>query len=110
MQSSEQARSIFELDGRWFFVPQARLGGHFRCASNGKVVDYVPPLPFDSPIRSDESLTDLGDENFVWRGYGNTHRGVIKLRVGRFLADVNLPSVDDAERLARRFADLLRTG
>jgi hypothetical protein len=57
---------------------------------------------------SDESLANLGDENFVWRGYGNNKRGVIKMRVGRFLADLNVPTVADAERLARRVVELLQ--
>jgi hypothetical protein len=37
-------------------------------------------------------------------------RGVIKLRVGRFLADLNAPAMADAERLARRLADLQSGG
>jgi hypothetical protein len=36
--------------------------------------------------------------------------GVIKLRVGRFLADLNAPTIADAERLARRLADLQSGG
>jgi hypothetical protein len=33
---------------------------------------------------------------------------VIKLRVGRSLADVTTPTIEDAERFARRLADVLR--
>ena len=63
--------------------------------------------PPDPPIQSNESLPDLGDANYVWRGDGQNTRGVIKVRAGRFLADVNAPSVEETERLARRVADLL---
>ena len=70
----------------------------------------TPPRPFDPPIVSTESLSNLGDENFVWLGYGNNKRGVIKMRTGRFLADLNVPTLEDAERLARRMVDLLRAG
>jgi hypothetical protein len=33
---------------------------------------------------------------------------VIKVRGGRFLADVNAPSVDEAERLARRVVEVMK--
>jgi len=104
----EQARSMFQFDGNEFTAPKARLGGHV-IREDGTITErnWMPPPPPDPPIQSNESLRDLGDQNFVWRGYGQNTRGVIKLRVGRFLADVNAPSIDDAERLARRVAALL---
>jgi len=110
MPTTEQARSTFQFDGDRFVAPKAHLGGHFKRDSDGTITDRTgkpPPTP-DPPIQSNESLPDIGDENFVWRGYGQNTRGVIKLRVGRFLADVNAPSVEDAQRLARRVAALLR--
>jgi hypothetical protein len=42
--------------------------------------------------------------------YGHNSCGVIKLRVSRFLADLNAPAMADAERLARRLADLQSGG
>src|SRR5262249_21969652 len=53
--------------------------------------------------------SECGDENFVWRGYGRNTRGVIRLRIGRYLVDVNAPSVEEAQRLAGRVVDLLET-
>ena len=75
--------------------------------SRGKAVrqqSYPRPEP-KPPSVSNESVPDLGDENHLWRSHG-----VIKMRVGRFLADVKLPTDGDAERLARRLADMLRRG
>jgi hypothetical protein len=112
LPSVELARSTFEFDGNQFIAPKAHLGGHFRRASDGTITErtWTPPPPSDPPIQSSESLPNLGDENYVWRGYGHNSRGVIKLRVGRFLADLNAPTMADAERLARRLADLLSGG
>jgi hypothetical protein len=105
----EHAHSMFQIDGNQFIAPKMRLGGHYKRV-DGTITEqtWTPPPPPDPPIQSNESLPDLGDENFVWRGYGQNTRGVIKFRVGRFLADVNAPSVEDAERLAHRVVGLLR--
>jgi hypothetical protein len=111
LPTTEQAQATFRIDGNQFTAPKAHLGGHFKRASDGTITERTwtpPPPPPDPPIQSNESLPDLGDENHVWRGYGQNTRGVMKLRVGRFLADVNAPSIDDTERLAGRVADLLR--
>jgi hypothetical protein len=102
LPSADEARTSFARDGHAFVAPKVSLQPR-----EGTVTDYKPPQ-FDPPIVSHESLANLGDENFVWRGYGNNKRGVIKMRVGRFLADMNVPTVADAERLARRVVDLLR--
>jgi hypothetical protein len=110
LPSVELARSTFEFDGNQFTAPKVHLG--IRRASDGTITEraWTPPPPPDPPIQSNESLPDLGDENYLWRGYGQNLRGVIKLRVGRFLADLNAPTMADAERLARRLADLLSGG
>ena len=95
-QSVDEARSAFDAP---------RLSTHLEHA-DGTITHSPPPSPVP-PIFSNESVPSLGDENFVWRGYGNNKRGVIKMRVGRFLADFNLPTVEDAERFARRMVHLL---
>jgi hypothetical protein len=102
LPSADDARTLFARDGNAFVAPKLSLQ-----LRDGTVTDYKPPQ-FDPPIVSHESLANLGDENFLWRGYGNNKRGVIKMRVGRFLADLNVPTVADAERLARRVVELLR--
>ena len=104
LPSADDARTLFARDGNAFVAP--KLSSHVQHR-DATVTDYKPPQ-FDPPIVSDESLANLGDENFVWRGYGNNKRGVIKMRVGRFLADLNVPTVADAERLARRVVELLQ--
>jgi hypothetical protein len=106
----EQARAAFEFDGNQFVAPKAHTSLYFRRKRDGTITDrttYPRPQP-DPPIESNETLPRLGDENYVWRGYGNNTRGIIKMRVGRFLADLNAPSVEEAERLSRRLAGLLR--
>jgi hypothetical protein len=100
------ARSTFEFDGNQFTAPKS---SSYVQRRDGTVTDYKP-AQFDPPIQSSESLPNLGDENYVWRGYGHNSRGVIKLRVGRFLANLNAPTLADAEHLARRLADLLSGG
>jgi hypothetical protein len=103
LPSIEQARTTFAIDGSQFVAPKS---SSYVQRRDGTVTDYKTPQ-FDPPIQSNESLQNLGDENYVWRGYGHNSRGVIKLRVGRFLANLNVPTVADAERLAHRLADLL---
>src|SRR5580704_19257141 len=106
LPSIEQARATFAIDGNQFVAPKS---SSYVQRRDGTVTDYKPPR-FDPPIQSSESLPNLGDENYVWRGYGHNSRGVIKLRVGRFLADLNVPTMADAERFGRRLADLLSAG
>jgi hypothetical protein len=102
LPSADDARTLFAHDGNAFVAPKVSLQPR-----DGTVTAYKSPQ-FDPPIVSHESLANLGDENFVWRGHGNNKRGVIKMLVGRFLADLNVPTVADAERLARRVVDLVR--
>jgi len=102
--SVNEARTAFATHGNRFDVPKARV--HVEHPDG--TITYHPPPPPGPPILSNESVPNLDHENFVWRGYGNNQRGVVKMRVERFLADLNMPSVDDAERLARRVADVLR--
>jgi hypothetical protein len=112
MSSVEQARATFDVDGNQFVAPKAYVGGHFRRQSDGTITDrttYPRPQP-DPPILSTDVVPDLGDENHVWRGYGKNTRGVIKMRVGPLLTDLNAPSLDDAERLAHRLANCLLAG
>jgi hypothetical protein len=48
------------------------------------------------------------DEALVWRGYGTTPRGVIKLRSGRFVVEINATSVEDAKQFAKGALSSLR--
>lgn len=100
--SVADARAAFATHGHRFDAPMP--SAHVEHADG--TITYHPPPPPAPPILSNESMPNLADENFVWRGYGNT-RGVIKLRAGRFVADINLPTVDDAERFAHRVVALL---
>lgn len=104
LPSEEDARSIFASDGDKFIAPVAHLS--VRQADGS--VTTGSPAEFEPPIVSSESLPALGDENHIWRGYGNNARGVLKLRLGRFLADLNTPTIEDAERVARHLVELLR--
>jgi hypothetical protein len=104
LPSEEDARSIFASDGDKFIAPVAHLSVRH---TDGSVTGGSPPA-FQPPIVSSETLPALGDENHVWRGYGNNARGVVKLRVGQFIADLNTPTIEDAERLAGHLVELLR--
>jgi hypothetical protein len=103
LPSEEDARSIFAADGNKFIAPVLHLSVRH---GDGRVTGS--PAEFEPPIVSSETLPALGDENHIWRGYGNNTRGVLKLRVGRFIADLNTPTIEDAERLARHLVELLR--
>jgi len=104
LPSEEEARSIFASDGNKFVAPV--LTTSVRHADES--VTAGSPAKFEPPIVSGETFPALGDENHIWRGYGNNERGVVKLRVGRFLADLNVPTMEDAERMARHLVKLLR--
>jgi len=106
--TEEQARGWFAVDGHLYHPPTQRTSASFRRTEDGRITDYVSyprtnPLP--EPIVSEVSLPALGDENRVWRDHG-----VIKIRVGRFGADIVMPHVEEAERIARHVADVLKTG
>ena len=40
-------------------------------------------------------------DGFLWRGYDNNERGVVRVRIGRYLIEINAPTVAETERLAR---------
>lgn len=100
--SVAEATTYFERDGREFRPPTLVAA---RAEADGTVREQRPVVR-NAPIRSDETLTGVGDEAFLWRGYTNNQRGVIKFRSGRFIGEVNAPSVEDAKILATRLADL----
>jgi hypothetical protein len=106
LPSEEDARAIFASDGNKFVAPVL----HTRMRRADGTVTAGSPAEFEPPIVSSETLPALGHENYIWRGYGNNTRGVLKLRVGRFIADLNTPTIEDAERLARHLVELLRVG
>jgi hypothetical protein len=103
-KTTDEARQRFATDGGRFFVP--RLSSYW-TALDGTITGWTPPPPVP-PILSSESIVGIGDENRVWNGYGRTKRGVIKMRVGRFLANMDVPTLKDAEALARQVAEALR--
>jgi len=65
-------------------------------------------LPPPKIIESSESISGIGDGAHIWRGYGRNTRGVIKFRHGRFVGEVNAPSVEDATVVAKGLVSLLR--
>jgi hypothetical protein len=65
-----------------------------------------PPVRFDRPIISHVTLPSLRQSHFVWSGYGSNTRGVISFRQGRVIAQINAPSVSEAEQLGRKIAAL----
>ena len=97
--SDGEAREWMQTAGREFREPVA--------------VAHVEgdPSPIQLPPtivnKSCEPISGIGDEANIWRGYGNNTRGVIKFRRGRFVGDVNAPSVEDAMIIARGLASLL---
>jgi hypothetical protein len=78
LPAEEDARSIFASDGDKFIAPVA----HLSVRHTGGSVTVGSPPAFQPPIASTETLPALGDENHVWRGYGNNARGVLKMRGG----------------------------
>ena len=58
-------------------------------------------------IESSETIPGIGDGANVWRGYGTNTRGVIKFRQGRFVGEVNAPSVKEATAVAKGLVALL---
>jgi hypothetical protein len=105
LPTATDAASVFEHEGDQFIAPRSYV--EVRGADGG--YDRMTLPTAGPPIPSTESIPDLGDENRLWRGYGSNSRGVIKLRLGRFFAELNAPTVDDAESLARRLVDMLHT-
>jgi hypothetical protein len=97
--SESEAREWMQTVGRQFREPVAvgRIEG-----DNSPV--RLPPLTVNE---SSESIFGIGDEANIWRGYGGNTRGVIKFRQGRYVAEVNAPSVEDATVVAKGLASLL---
>jgi hypothetical protein len=102
--SSEQARTAFARTGNQFVQPVLTLE---RVGEPEESRAAGPPVQFDPPLISHVVVPGLGDENYVWRGYGNNNRGVINLRKGNVIAHVNAPSVDDAQRIAEFVVELV---
>jgi hypothetical protein len=102
--SVDEAKAVFAQDGRTFHPPTAVAA---RVEPDGSVREPGRATR-NAPIRSDEELPGIGDDAFVWRGYRNNQRGVVKFRSGRFIGEVNAPSVELAEQLAARLIGLTR--
>ena len=99
-----EAEAIFAQEGNQFVAPV--LTSSVRHADGS--VSHSGPTDFDPPIVSTERLPGVGDDSYLWRGYGNNERGVVRFRVGRFIGQVNAPTVTEASLLAQRVAELLR--
>jgi len=100
--SEDEAREWLETEGRRFREPVA-VGRVVRKDSD----DAPVRLPPSNVIESSESISGIGDGANIWRGYGTNTRGVIKFRRGRFVGEVNAPSVEDAMVTAKGLAALL---
>ena len=97
--SEKEAREWMETEGRRFREPVAV----FRVERDDSPVQLPPPIVNESS----ESISGIGDEANIWRGYGRNTRGVIKFRRGRFVGEVNAPSVEDATVVAKGLVSLL---
>ena len=97
--SETEARQWMETEGKLFREPVAVL----RNQSDPRPVQLPPP----NVIESSESIAGIGDAANIWRGYGKNTRGVIKFRRGRFVGEVNAPSVEDATVVAKGLVLLL---
>lgn len=98
--SESEARQWMDTEGKRFREPVAIA----RREGDDAPVQLPPP----SVIESSESVSSIGDEANIWRGYGRNTRGVIKFRLGRFMGEVNAPSVEDAINVAKGLVSLLR--
>jgi len=97
--SEREAREWMETEGKRFREPVA-VG---RIERDDSPIQLPPPIVNESS----ESISGIGDEANIWRGYGRNTRGVIKFRRGRFVGEVNAPSVEDATVVAKGLASLL---
>jgi len=61
-------------------------------------------------IQADAKLQDLGDENYVWREFGEGRVTLIKFRTGKAVVQVTGPSVDISTGFARLLAEQLTIG
>ena len=94
LRSVAEAVEQFGRSGNQFIAPKLSLS---------------PSVQFDPPTKAEAEISGLAEENHLWRGYGRNRRGVIKLREGSVIAQVNASSVEEAERFAWHVVDLLRT-
>ena len=96
-----------EIDARrWLDTEGRRFREPVLVALNQR--DTAPVrLPPSNVIESSESIAGIGEGANIWRGYGNNSRGVIKFRRGRFVGEVNAPSVEDAMVVAKGLVSLL---
>jgi hypothetical protein len=102
--SIDDAEAHFAQDGREFRPPTATAA---RAEADGTVREHGTVVR-NAPIRSNERLAGVGDEAYLWRGYTNNQRGVVKFRSGRFVGEVNAPSVEEAKLLAVRLVELTK--
>jgi hypothetical protein len=102
--TTAEAEATFAHEGNQFVAPV--LTSSVRHADG--TVSHSGPADFASPIVSTERLAGVGDDSYLWRGYGNNERGVVKFLIGRFIGQVNAPTVTEASRLAGRIVELLR--
>ena len=92
--------------GQWLDTEGRRFREPVLVARNQR--DNSPlQLPPSNVIESSESIAGIGDGANIWRGYGSNTRGVIKFRRGRFVGEVNAPSVEDATVVAKGLVSLL---
>jgi hypothetical protein len=69
--------------------------------ASGALRSGASSVAISAPLESHERILGIGEEGFLWRGYGNNERGVVRVRIGRYLIEINAPTVAEAERLAR---------
>jgi hypothetical protein len=104
LPSIDDARAAFATHGRNFTEPALTA---FVQHHDGTVDSYpATPVP-PQVIVASESIPNLGDESYLWKGYGNNLRGVVKFRAGQFIVELNAPSEDAVRKLANRIAGLL---
>ena len=102
--SEQEAQEWMQTIGRQFWESRAVGTVHRK---DDPVPQPPPQLPPPIINESAESISGIGDEANIWRGYGCNTRGVIKFRCGRFVGDVNAPSVEDATIIAKGVVSLL---
>lgn len=96
--SSEAARDQFAKSGNAFVPPI--LTSWVKGTS-------PPPVQSGPPIISHTSLRGVGQANFVWDADRGRNPAVVKFRQDRVIGQVFAGSVTDAERVARKAAELI---
>jgi hypothetical protein len=97
--SEADAQQWLESEGRRFREPVAVL---YKQGDDAPLQHRPPKVNGSS-----EAISGIGDGANIWRGYSGNTRGVIKFRRGRFVAQVNAPSVNDAMAVAKGVVALL---